>query len=147
MVHSIKEFFQIKIHHPALTLGDILLRLGHRLVRRPLRTKAVTVFGERRVPLALQNLHHRLLDESIQHCGNAQLAHSPVRLGDFDSLPRLRLSHSATVPESLASAASGSPITRRPSGRRFLDSPCWPSLVLKPAGSSPAHRPLPSTAS
>jgi hypothetical protein len=30
----------------------------------------------------LQNLHHRLLDESIQHRRNAKLAHSSsVRLG------------------------------------------------------------------
>ena len=34
------------------------------------------MFRERRVPLALQHLHHRLLDESIQHCRNAQLAAS-----------------------------------------------------------------------
>jgi site-specific DNA recombinase len=81
MVHSIEKLLQVEVHYPALALGDILLPLGHRLMRRTLRTKAVTVFGERSVPLALQNLHHCLLDRTIQHRRNAQLAHSSVRLG------------------------------------------------------------------
>ena len=34
-------------------------------------------------PTALQNLHHRLLDQPIQHRRNAQLAHPSVRLRDF----------------------------------------------------------------
>src|ERR1019366_1016199 len=55
-------------------------------------------------------------------------------------------SHLATVPAKLASAASGSPVTQRLSCRRFPDCPYWPSLVVKPAGSSPARRPLPSVA-
>ena len=71
VVHSVEKLLQIKIDHPALAPGDILLRLSYRLMRRALRTKAVTVFGERRVPLALQNLHHRLLDKTIQHRRNA----------------------------------------------------------------------------
>ena len=71
--------------------GDILLRLSHRLMRRTLRTKAVPVFGKRPVPPAWQNLHHRLLDKPGQHRGNAQRAHSPVRLGDLDPSHRLGL--------------------------------------------------------
>jgi hypothetical protein len=39
----------------------------------------------------LQHLQHRLLDESIQHRGDAQLSHSSVRLGDFNPPHRLRL--------------------------------------------------------
>src|ERR671920_575910 len=50
---------------PAVTLGDILLRLGHCLMGRPPRTESVAVLGKRRVPPALQNLHYRLLDESV----------------------------------------------------------------------------------
>jgi hypothetical protein len=38
----------------------------------------------------LQNLHHRLLDESIQYRRNAKLAHPSVRLGDFHPPHRLR---------------------------------------------------------
>src|SRR5207253_1713560 len=86
-----EKLFQIKINHPAVAFGDILLRLRHRLMRRTLRTKPVTVLGERRVPSALQNLHHRLLDKPVQHRRDAQLAHPSVRLGDFYSPHRLRL--------------------------------------------------------
>src|SRR4029077_12981979 len=39
----------------------------------------------------LQNLHHRLLDKSIQHRRDAQLAHPSVRFGDFHPPHRLRL--------------------------------------------------------
>jgi hypothetical protein len=35
----------------------------------------------------LQHLHHRLLDESIQHRRNAELSHSPVRLRDLYPWP------------------------------------------------------------
>jgi hypothetical protein len=55
-------------------------------------------------------------------------------------------SRSTAVPESLASAASGSPATPTLSCRRSPDCPYWPSLVLKPVGSSLARRPLPSVA-
>src|SRR5215813_6000286 len=59
---------------------------------RPSRSEPVAVFGERPVPPPLQNLQHRLLDESIQHTRNAELSHpSSVRLGDFHPPHRLRL--------------------------------------------------------
>src|ERR1035437_8230144 len=59
---------------------------------RPSRPKTVAVVRERPVPPPLQNLHHRLLDKSIQCGGNAQLSHpSTVRLGDFHPPHRLRL--------------------------------------------------------
>ena len=38
----------------------------------------------------LQNLHHRLLDKSIQHGRDAQWAHPSVRLRDLHPLHRLR---------------------------------------------------------
>src|SRR4051794_5887470 len=53
--------------------------------------KPVAVFRERRVPAALQDLQNRLLDQTIQHGGNAKLAHPSVRFGDFDSPYWLRL--------------------------------------------------------
>jgi hypothetical protein len=37
------------------------------LLSRPPRSEPVAVIGKRPVPPPLQNLHHRLLDESIQH--------------------------------------------------------------------------------
>ncbi len=48
-------------------------------MRRTTRSKPVAVLGERRVPSPLQNLHHRLLDEAIQHGWDAKLSQSVVR--------------------------------------------------------------------
>jgi len=91
VIDSIEKFLQIKINHPAVTFSDVLLRLGHCLMCRAPRPKTVAVVRERPVPSPLQNLHHRLLDESIQHGGNAQLSHSSsVRLGDFHPSDRLQ---------------------------------------------------------
>src|SRR5262249_25256208 len=90
VVDSIEKFLQIKIHAPAVAFGDILLRLCHRLMSRPSRPEPVAVIGKRPVPPPLQNLHHRLLDKSIQHGRNAKLSHSSVRLGDFYPPHRLR---------------------------------------------------------
>ena len=39
VVDPIEEFLQIQIHHPAVAFGDILLRLGHRLMRRAVRAE------------------------------------------------------------------------------------------------------------
>jgi len=56
-----------------------------------LNTYYIAVFGERRVPLSLQNLQHGLLNESVQRSRNAKLAHSAsVRLGDFHPPHRFR---------------------------------------------------------
>jgi len=65
--NTIQEFLQIEINAPAMAFGDVLLRLCHRLMSRPPRPEPVAVIGKRPVPPPLQNLHHRLLDESIQH--------------------------------------------------------------------------------
>src|SRR4030095_234478 len=91
VIDSIEKFLQIKINAPAVTFGDILLRLCHRLMSRPSRPEPVAVIGKRPVPPPLQNLHHRLLDKSIQHGRNAKLAHPSVRLGGFHPPYRLRL--------------------------------------------------------
>lgn len=55
-------------------------------------------------------------------------------------------SRSATVPESLASAVSDSPASRRLSCRRSPDFLCSTSPVARPAADSPCRRPLPSLA-
>jgi hypothetical protein len=47
-----------------VAFGDVLLRLCHRLMSRPSRPEPKAVFGKRPVPPPLQDLHHRLLDES-----------------------------------------------------------------------------------
>lgn len=89
LMDPVEEFLQI--HHPSVPISDILLRRLYRLLRRPPRTKPLAVFRKRPVPFALHYLHHRLLDESMQHCRNAKLAHSSIRLGDFHPFHRLRL--------------------------------------------------------
>src|SRR5262249_1708602 len=68
---------------------DVPLCLSYRLMRGSSRSKTIAVFGERRVPLLLQNLHHRLLDETIQHRRDAKLSHPAVRFGDFHPPHRL----------------------------------------------------------
>jgi hypothetical protein len=65
VIDSIEEFFQIEIDHPSVALRDVLLGLSHGIMRRPPRSEPIAVLGERRVPLPLQNLHHRLLDQKI----------------------------------------------------------------------------------
>src|SRR5712672_1923809 len=80
MIHSIEEFFQIEINHPSVALRNVLLRLGHGVMRRPTRSERIAVLGERRIPSPLQNLHHCLLDEAIQHGWDAKLSHPSVRL-------------------------------------------------------------------
>src|SRR5215471_14389083 len=72
VMDSIEKFFQIKIHNPAVTRSDILLRLRHGLISRPTRPETITAVRKRLVPLPLQNLHHRLLDKSIQRGRDGQ---------------------------------------------------------------------------
>src|ERR1700704_6375449 len=74
-----------------MACGDVLLGLGYRLMRRAFRTEPVVVLGECRVPSALQNLHHRLLDQAIQHRRDTKLSHPAVRLRDFHPSYRLWL--------------------------------------------------------
>src|SRR5262249_31866496 len=54
-------------------------------------SEPVAVLRERRVPAALQDWQDRLLDQAIQHGGDAELAPPSVRLGDLDSPYRQRL--------------------------------------------------------
>src|SRR5438477_1674818 len=90
VIDSVEKLFEVEINHPAVACGDVLLRLGYRLMCRSSRSKTIAVVGERRVPLPLQHLHHRLLDESIQHRRDAKLSHPAVRFGDFHPPHRLR---------------------------------------------------------
>jgi hypothetical protein len=49
------------------------------------------VLGERRVPPLLENLQHRLLDQSVDDARDAELSDSAIRFGYFHPLYRLRL--------------------------------------------------------
>src|SRR5437667_1873457 len=91
VVDSIEKFLQIEINHPAVTCGNVFLCLGHCLMRGSSRSKTVAVVRERRVPLPLQNLHHRLLDQTIQHRLDTKLSHPSVWLRVFPPPLRFRL--------------------------------------------------------
>src|SRR5215471_1525112 len=90
MINSIEKFLEIEIDHPAVTLRNVLLRLSYRLMCGSSGSETVAMVGERRVPPPLQYLHHRLLDEAIQHRRDAKLSHPAVRFGDFHPPHRLR---------------------------------------------------------
>jgi len=89
VIHSVEELLQVEVNHPATACSDVLLGLCYRLMCRFPRSKTIAVIGKLRVPPLLQDLHDRLLYESIQHRWNAQLAHSPVRLRYLYPLHRL----------------------------------------------------------
>jgi hypothetical protein len=78
------EKFVDRVNHDKL-MGQVAKRINDKralkLIRAFLRAEAVAVLGERPVPALLQNLHDRLLDKSIQHSRDAQLAHPPSGLG------------------------------------------------------------------
>ena len=54
----------------------------------PARPETVAVVGEGRVEHRLQHLEHRLLDEPVEHRGNAQLAHAPAGFRNLDAFHR-----------------------------------------------------------
>jgi hypothetical protein len=91
MIDPVEKFFEIKVNHNAVALGNVSLRLGHRLMGGASRSEAVTVPRKRRVPSLLENLQHGLLDQSVDDARHAELSDPAVRLGDFDPLDRLRL--------------------------------------------------------
>jgi len=86
-----KKLLQVEVHDVPITLGNVLLRLGHRLLSRATRPKTVAVLGKRRVPNALQNLQHRLLDKTVDHGRDAKLSHPAVSFRNLNTFDRLRL--------------------------------------------------------
>lgn len=84
VIDSVEELLQVEVNHPATTRHDMLMCLCYSLMSRSPRSKAVAVIEKPRVPPLLQNLHDRLLDESIQHCrdGQCKLHWSTVRIWD-----------------------------------------------------------------
>jgi Transposase, Mutator family len=65
VINPVEKLRQIQIDNEPIALGDISLRLRHRLVSRTIRSKAVTMLAECRVPQRLEPLQHRLLDHAI----------------------------------------------------------------------------------
>src|SRR5262249_55234017 len=91
------------------------------------KTSRPTCLAEPASPLAGR------IDPAPSECPAFSLL-PPVWLFPLVSPAAVYRFRSATVPESLASAASGSPATPTLSCPRFPDSPCWPSLLVMPAG-------------
>ena len=124
----VEKLLEIQVHTPAIAGRYILLRCLHRLMRRASGSKPVAVIGKRPVPSALQHLHHRLLDESIQHRRDAKLSHPPRPAWGFPpaSPAAVYRSRSTAVPEWLANAVSGALATAGRSSHPRPHSLCWP---------------------
>src|SRR5216684_2283248 len=99
VVDPVEELLQVDIHHDVVAGRNVRLRLRHRLMRRAPRPKAEAMLGERPVPVGLQHLHHRLLDEAVEHRRNAErpfaarclrYLHSPYRLRLVSAVEQLR---------------------------------------------------------
>ena len=70
MIDTVEEFLQIHVHGPAITITHVLLCLTDGLVRGTVWAKPKTGFGERVIPVLLQDLQQCLLDEAINHGGD-----------------------------------------------------------------------------
>jgi site-specific DNA recombinase len=77
----IKELLQINIYHHLPACLHMALRLPHRIMRTSARSKAVAVFGKRRIDHRLQNLQQGLLDQPVDHGGYPQFPHPASRFG------------------------------------------------------------------
>ena len=72
VVDPVEKFFQVKIHDNGIPRRDIRLRPFHRLMRRAPRPEAEAGLGERLIPVRLQHLHDRLLNEAVEHRWNPE---------------------------------------------------------------------------
>ncbi|MGY4623878.1 hypothetical protein ACVWY3_001634 [Bradyrhizobium sp. USDA 4486] len=80
VVDPVEELFQIDVDDDGVTGCDVGLRPFHRLMRRAGRPEAEARLGERSVPICLQHLHHRLLDEAVEHRRDAERPQAARRL-------------------------------------------------------------------
>src|SRR5215831_9931576 len=87
----IQELLQVDVHHHDGSGRDVRLRPLHSLMCRVPRSEAKARLGERPVPVRLQHLHHRLLDEAVEHRRDAERPHAARRLRYLHPPHRLRL--------------------------------------------------------
>lgn len=90
MVDAVKELLQIHVHHNPIARLHVTLCPPDRIMRPTPRTKAIAGIGERRVDQRLQHLQQCLLDEAVNHRGDAKLALASSGLGDHVPAYRLR---------------------------------------------------------
>jgi len=81
VINPVEKFFQVDVNDVAVTLGNVALRLGYRLMGGASRAEAVTVLGERRVPLLLENLQQGLLDQPVDDASTPSFLIPPSGLG------------------------------------------------------------------
>ena len=91
VIDLIEEGLQVRVHHPAVAGADVRLHFTHGLMRRAPWTKSVTVAVKMRFPLRRYDLRDGLLNETVQHRGNAQGTGLPIWLWNLHTLDRLRL--------------------------------------------------------
>jgi hypothetical protein len=91
VVDPVEELLQVDIHHNVVSGRDVFLRPFDRLMRRAPRPEAEAVLAERSVPVRLQHLHRRLLDEAVEHRWDAERPCAARRLRYLDPSHRLRL--------------------------------------------------------
>ena len=126
----------------------ILLRPFHRLMRRAPRPEAEARLGERPVPIRLQHLHHRLLDEAVEHRRDAEQPYAARRLRYLHTPHRLRLVGAVKQlsPDRGPVLLQVGSQCRRHSCRRCPPLLCCASLAPTPSSDSHARPLLPSTA-
>ncbi|MBB4168433.1 hypothetical protein FHX09_002272 [Rhizobium sp. BK538] len=73
----------------AHTVTHPFIQLQDGIVRTPSRTEAVAVLAEGRIKDWLKDLQERLLDQAVQHRGDAKLALAAPRLRDHHATHRL----------------------------------------------------------
>jgi hypothetical protein len=91
VIDPVEKLFEIQIDNNVVAPGDVFPGSVQRLVRAPSRAEAKARSREARIEQRLQDLQDRLLDQAIDHRGNAQLALAAARLGDFHPAHWLRL--------------------------------------------------------
>ena len=82
MIDPVKELRQVNVDYDSPARLDVRLRGQHRIMRTPARPEAVAVLAESGVKQWLQHLEQCLLDQSIRHRRDAQLALASVRFPD-----------------------------------------------------------------
>ncbi|MNC15113.1 hypothetical protein D3C75_629150 [compost metagenome] len=88
MIYPIEELLQIEIDYPVIPRTDIVLSLFHCLMGRASGPEPIAVIAERRIPLPLQFLHHRLLDKAIDYRRDTQQAFAAAGFRDAHSSHR-----------------------------------------------------------
>ena len=78
MIDPVEELLQVEVDDEVEAREDVLLRAPDRLMGRASGPKPVARIREVGVPLLLQHLHHRLLDEAVEHRGHAEQANASV---------------------------------------------------------------------